>query len=258
MLKAVRPVAIRLGQSFVAVFLVGTLDSRPAAAERPGADALTRRPGTVVPSRRTDPHFLQRHKQMLLRKSAGPIDVLFLGDSITKRWDRDLWHARFGKWHPANFGVDGDRTQHVLWRITEGGELEGVRPRLIVLLIGVNNVSYDPAEDIVAGITAIVAELRQRLPMSRVLLLGVFPVGAGPNVYRDRLKLVNVLISQLADGKMVRFLDFGKRFLEPDRSLSKDIMPDLLHLSPKGYAIFADAVEPVITEMLDQGTSGGR
>jgi len=161
-----------------------------------------------------------------------------------------LWHARFGKWRPANFGVDGDRTQHVLWRITAGGELDGVDPRLVVLLIGVNNVSYDPAEDIAAGIGAIVAELRTRLPKAKLLLLGVFPMGEGPNVYRDRLKLVDFRISKLADGETVRFLDFGRHFLAPDRSLSKEIMPDLLHLSPRGYAIFADAIEPVIAQVL--------
>ena len=205
----------------------------------------------TTPIERTDPLFHRRRRDMAARRGDGPIRLLFLGDSITQRWDRALWDKHYGPRQAANFGIDADRTEHVLWRLRQG-DVDGLSPEVIVLLIGVNNCRRDPSADIAAGISAIVDELRTRCPKSRILLLGIFPVGQEPNVFRDRLGLTNVMVARLADGEHVHVLDIGDRFLRPDDSISPDIMPDFLHLSPEGYRVLASALEPHLRTLLGE------
>ncbi|MBM3876388.1 MAG: GDSL family lipase [Verrucomicrobia bacterium] len=177
--------------------------------------------------------------------------MVFLGDSITAGWggQKAIWDAAFGKYKPANFGIGGDRTQHVLWRI-QNGELDGITPKAAVLMIGTNNSGSDSAEGIAKGITAIVKHLRSKTPHTRILLLAVFPRGPMPNPTRDKLKQVNDTIARLDDGKSVFYLDIGAKFLEPDGTLTKEVMPDFLHLSAKGYQIWADAIGPKLAELV--------
>jgi lysophospholipase L1-like esterase len=206
-----------------------------------------------------------RHERFLKRAALGNVDVLFLGDSITQGWEgngKDAWAKHFEPLKAANFGIGGDRTQHVLWRITAGKELEGISPKAAVLMIGTNNAGSNTAEEIAAGVEAIVKELRRQKPEMKVLLLGVFPRAARPGkelkgadrVAADGLSKkipeVNERIARLDDGKMVRYLDIGKKFLDADGGLSKDVMPDYLHLSPKGYEIWAEAIKGPVAEML--------
>ncbi len=141
-----------------------------------------------------------------------------------------VWKRFHGPRHAANFGIGGDRTQHVFWRI-ENGEIDGIHPRVAVLMIGTNNVGSNSADEIAAGVTAIVHELRKRLPETKVLLLGVFPRGARPDATRKKLGEVNRQICRLDDGTNVSYLDIGKTFLNPDRTISREIMPDYLHLT---------------------------
>jgi lysophospholipase L1-like esterase len=201
-----------------------------------------------------DKGWLKRHEAFLERAKKGDVGVLFLGDSITQGWGgggKEVWKERWDPLKAANFGISGDRTEHVLWRITEGKELEGIQPRAVVLMIGTNNMKGNKADEIAAGITAIVKELRQRLPETKVLLLGIFPRSAQPtDQVRDKIKDVNKQIAKLDDGRHVRYLDIGEKFLEPDGTLSKDVMPDYLHLSAKGYKIWADAIQAPLEEML--------
>ncbi len=195
------------------------------------------------------------HRGFLDRAKKGnkdPVDLLFLGDSITQGWhDNAVWKRFYGPRNAANFGIGGDRTQHVLWRI-QNGELEGIEPRVVVLMIGTNNASSGTADEIAQGVTAIVTELRHRLPEARILLLGVFPRGQKPDATREKLQAVNEKIAKLDDGSHVKYLDIGKAFLNEDQTISREIMPDYLHLTLKGYRIWADAMEPTLWSMLDE------
>jgi lysophospholipase L1-like esterase len=193
-----------------------------------------------------------RHKQFLEIAKKGGVEVLFLGDSITQGWEgkaaKVVWDKNFGALKAANFGIGGDQTGHVLWRLTEGKELEGITPKVAVLMIGTNNSGRDSAEQI----TLIVKTIQEKTPKTKVLLLGVFPRGekAGTPI-REKLAKINTIVSKLDDGgKTVKYLDIGDKFLQKDGTLTKEIMPDYLHLSGKGYEIWAEAITPTLTEML--------
>ena len=205
------------------------------------------------PDGKVNPGFTAAHERFLTIAKEGKTQLLFLGDSITAGWGgkKEIWDKAFGQYQPANFGIGGDRTQHVLWRITNG-ELDGIKPKGVVLMIGTNNSSTDPAEGIAKGVTAIVETIRTKQPQATILLLAVFPRGekASPNPGRAKLKEVNAIIAKLDDGKNIHFLDIGEKFLQPDGSISKEIMPDFLHLSAAGYQIWADAISPKLAELM--------
>ena len=201
------------------------------------------------------------HERFLEIAKKGNIDLLFLGDSITRGWDgrdkegkgpKEVWDRYYGPRNSANFGIGGDRTQHVLWRI-QNGELDGIEPKVVVLMIGTNNAHANTPAEIAEGVTAIVKALKAKLPSTKVLLLGVFPRGKTPDSVRERLKAVNERIAALDDGgKTVKYLDIGPHFLNPDDgTISQDVMPDYLHLSRKGYRIWADAMEPTLWSLLE-------
>ncbi len=200
------------------------------------------------------------HEKYLERAKQGGIDLLFLGDSITAGWNgkdkegqgpRQVWDRYYEPRKAANFGIGGDRTQHVLWRL-ENGEVDGIKPRVVVLMIGTNNIHANTPAEIADGITAVVKTLREKLPETKVLLLAVFPRGEDPGPVRERIKDVNERIRKLDNGgKTVRYLDIGDRFLDADGTISREIMPDFLHLRRKGYALWADAIEPVLRSMLE-------
>jgi lysophospholipase L1-like esterase len=196
--------------------------------------------------------FMQLHESFLKRGKAGKIGVLFLGDSITEGWStrgKDVWEKTYASLDPANFGIGGDQTQHVLWRI-ENGELDGISPKVLVLMIGTNNIGY-PVEDIVKGDLKIVDEIHQKLPGTKLLVLGIFPRGKdATDPRRAKIKAVNAELAKLDDGSKTRYLDFGDKFLAPDGSITKDIMADYLHPSAKGYQIWADAMQPLLDEMM--------
>ncbi len=213
--------------------------------------ACAQGPETVVPRPREGP-WIDMHRSFVERAKKGNVDLLFLGDSITQGWnDNEVWKRFYGPRNAANFGIGGDRTQHVLWRI-QNGELDGIEPKVVVLMIGTNNASSATADEIAQGVTAIVEELRHRLPRAKILLLGVFPRGQKPDATREKLQAVNAKIARLDDGSHVKFLDIGKAFLNEDGTISPEIMPDYLHLSRKGYRIWADAMEPTLWSMLDE------
>ncbi|BDI30970.1 hypothetical protein CCAX7_30210 [Capsulimonas corticalis] len=198
-----------------------------------------------------DPSFLEAHESFLKRGKEGPIGVLFIGDSITHRWlnSRDIWDKYYGQYDPADFGVEGDRTEHVLWRF-ENGELDGVHPKVVVLMIGTNNMS-EPADEIIRGDTKIVSEIHRRLPETKVLLLGVFPRGAkADDPVRAKIKGINAELAKLDDGGKTRFLDIGDKFLDANGGITKEMMADALHPEHIGYQIWADAMQPLFDEMM--------
>jgi lysophospholipase L1-like esterase len=226
---------------------VALLQANPEPADAP---APKQRDGQI------ETRFQMMHESFLKRGKEGPIGVLFLGDSITEGWKgaSAVWQEHFGKYDSANFGIGGDRTQHVLWRI-ENGELEGIQPKVVVLMIGTNNAGAYSAEEIARADRKIVEAIRQKLPKTKVLLLGIFPRGADPAdpkviPFREKIKAINESLAKLDNGKSIRYLDIGAKFMESDGRLSPEIMPDALHLSEKGYQIWADAIQPLLDEMM--------
>jgi lysophospholipase L1-like esterase len=195
----------------------------------------------------------QRHEAMVKRTKEGNIDLLFVGDSITEGWgNNSVWQNTYGPLNAANIGIGGDTTENVLWRL-ENGVVDGISPKAAVVLIGTNNFGLEGhSPDAVArGVAAVVQTLRRKLPSTKILLLAIFPRDEKPNAdIRKRIKTVNEQIARLEDRKTVRFLDIGSRLSNPDGSLSKEVMPDFLHLSEKGYQIWADAMAPLLKELM--------
>jgi lysophospholipase L1-like esterase len=186
------------------------------------------------------------------RAAQGAVDVLFLGDSITEMWDRQAWDSHFGKYRAANFGIGGDHTGNVLWRLQHDG-MERLRPKVVVLLIGVNNLGLcnEAPEQVVAGIKAVVAQLRVLYPEATILLNAILPNGQlARDERRSRTQAVNRAIAALDDGRHVVFRDDGARFLEPDGAIASTTMADFLHLTPKAYATWGDALAPEIDRLL--------
>jgi lysophospholipase L1-like esterase len=179
--------------------------------------------------------------------------VVFFGDSITDGWrgeGKGVWKEHFEPLKAVNFGIGGDRTQHVLWRI-QNGELDGYKPKAAVIMIGTNNLGSNSAEQIAEGIKAIVEEIEKKQPETKVLLLGIFPRGEkADDPARGKIKEINKIIAKLDDGKKVRYLDIGDKFLEKDGNMSRTVMNDYLHLTADGYKIWAEAIEKPLGEML--------
>ncbi len=207
-----------------------------------------------------------RHRQLLKLVAGGGGEVVFLGDSITERWESTgakVWKERFAPLKAVNLGVGGDQTGHVLWRIREGKELQPLTPRVAVVLIGINNPVKHRPEEVAGGVRAIVAELKRQKPNVKVLVLGVFPCSLrrpdqaveriGAADLQPRVKQINAALAGLHDGQSVFFKDIGERFLEKDGGLSREVLSDFLHLGPKGYQIWADAIQGDVQKLLGEG-----
>ena len=228
-----------------------------------GKNAKAKNSAVIPEARAKDKRWMTMHEDFVRQAKAGGAEVLFLGDSITDAWGgkghnekaagTQVFAKEFAPMKTVNFGIGGDRTQHVLWRLQNGELGNYFQPKVVMLMIGTNNSRDNTAEEIAEGIKADVNEIHKLSPKTKVLLLAVFPRGEKPTPTRDKLKRVNEIIAKLDDGgKTVKYLDIGDKFLPPsaDGILSKEIMPDFLHLSPKGYQIWADAVKGPIKELL--------
>ena len=229
---------------------VGTIVLVVAASiPGPGARGEPKTPATVVPLNRDVP----RHKAINERAKQGNVDLIFIGDSITQGWEgsgKEVWQKRYEPRKAMNAGIGGDRTQHVLWRL-DNGNIDGLSPKLAVLMIGTNNFGEDSAEDIALGNKAIVEKLRTKLPKTKVLVLGVFPRGEKPDdPLRVKMAAINENIKGLADGKMVHYLNINNKLLKSDGTQDRELMPDLVHLTAKGYEIWEDAIESKVAELL--------
>ncbi len=197
--------------------------------------------------------WMKRHQSMNERVAKGNVDVVFIGDSITQGWEgrgKGVWAKFYGERNAVNLGIGGDRTQHVIWRL-QNGNLEGISPKAAVIMIGTNNSGSNSPEQIAEGVTEIVKILRHQTSNTKILLLGTFPRGATKD---DARRIVNEksneIVSKLADGSNIHYLDIGHRFLNDDQTLSKEIMPDLLHLSERGYQIWAESIESALADLL--------
>ena len=215
----------------------------------------------TTPEERTDFIWKDQNKEINddLKRLGTDIDLAFIGDSITRRWrgdgNKEVWNKYWGKYRAVNMGIGGDRTQNVLWRL-KNGQLDGYQARVFVVMIGTNNC-WGPKtvpEDVAAGVKSIVDLIRTKQPKSKILLLSILPVGEKPNPGRETRDAINKLISKFHGGP-VEYLDISAKFLESDGTISKDVMPDFLHLAPKGYEIWSEAIKEKVKALLAETKS---
>lgn len=208
----------------------------------------------VVPVPR-EGNWMKRHESFNERVKKGNVDLLLIGDSITQGWEgagKAVWEKYYTPRNAVNLGIGGDRTQHVLWRL-DHGNIDGISPKAAVLMIGTNNSNDNSSAQIAEGVEAIVKKLRTKLPKTKILVLAIFPRGEDVNNPRRKVNIgANLSIRKLADGEMVHYLDIGDKFLNNDGTLSKEVMPDLLHLNEKSYTTWAEAIEPKVKELMGE------
>lgn len=230
-------------KSALSVALLLTLTTIvPLHAERTAESAIT--PYVEYP----------RHVAFLDRIKRGPIGLLFLGDSITDFWPTqgtETW-SKFAPYLPADFGISGERTENVLWRITNG-ELDGIDPKAVVIMIGTNNIGHfndEEPEWTAAGIKKIVEVVHQKLPSTQIILLGVFPRDKKDSPMRRKVTRINNIISSYDDAKSIHYLDITSKFLDDNGEIPADVMADGLHPTAKGYQIWFDAMWPSLEPYL--------
>jgi lysophospholipase L1-like esterase len=211
----------------------------------------------TTPDQRKEKWCQERHAAFNEVSKKGEAELVFLGDSITQGWGgggKAVWEKYYSKRKAAEFGVSGDRTENVLWRL-ENGNFDGLKPKLIVIMIGTNNTGHrkDPAEQTAAGVKAILERLGKKCPDSKVLLLGVFPRGEKPDDPMRKInEQINAIIAKCADGKKIFYKDIAAKFLKPDGMMINDIMPDKLHPNAKGYEVWAEAIEEDVARLLGE------
>jgi lysophospholipase L1-like esterase len=215
------------------------------------------------PSPRTDANSQKAHEQLLAKKTQGRIDVYFEGDSITRRWGAldypellSHWKQTFTGWNAADFGWGADGTEHILWRL-QNGELDGVNPKVIVLLAGTNNVGRTPpagADDpriarVTAGLKAIIDSMRAKAPQATIVVTGIFPRNDTIAVM-PIINAINANLARLADGRRLRYLNINDKLADADGRLFEGMSKDGLHPTVKGYQVWADGLTPILTELL--------
>jgi len=240
---------------FLAAAAAGCTAAEPATVATPPA-----RPAADQPAPRTDPNSQLAHEQLLQKARSGRIDLYFIGDSITRRWGATdypqflaHWKETFHGWNAGNFGWGADGTQNMLWRLHHG-ELDGVNPKVIVILAGTNNVGTHPGDDakvadITRGVAAIIATCRAKAPSATIILMAILPRNDSPHAM-PTIQAVNARLAGLADGRTVRFLNINDQLAAPDGTLREGMTVDKLHLSLEGYKVWAAALRPVLTELL--------
>lgn len=208
------------------------------------------------PTARVEPwwHIRFQENSTAAREGGKEYQLIFIGDSITElmRNARESMDANWGKYHPREFGISGDFTEHVLWRL-QHGELDSVQPKVAVLLIGTNNLNNNSDDEVYEGVHAIVEDLKVRMPKTKIVVMALLPRGATPdNIYRKRVAGVNQLLgTKIADNQRVYYLDAGNAFLEPGGLMKMELMPDQLHPSVKGYEEMYRTMKPHIDRLLE-------
>jgi hypothetical protein len=237
----------------------------PVPAAPPGAGQIVTLPPQSPwpadkPTPRTDPNSILAHQQLLEKKSRGRIDVYFEGNSIVRRWGATdypqmlaNWNSNFFGWNAADFGWGADKIENILWRL-ENGELDGVNPKVIVLLAGTNNVGSQPGDDakvadIIRGIRALIDLCQKKAPNATIILTGIFPRNDNIAVVPE-INKINANIARFADGKRVRYVNINDRLADTNGVLYDGMMVDKLHPTVKGYRVWADALKPILTELM--------
>ena len=218
-----------------------------------------------VPAPQANPLFMAAHKALLEKTKQGVIDVYFLGDSITRRWQgtdypehKKNWDQNFFGWNAANFGWGGDTTQNVLWRL-QNGELDGVNPKVVVLMIGTNNLGNFTSsndmdvrvEQVTRGIRAILDAIREKAPIAKIVLMGITPRNnMSGNSLLPAIEKINSQVAAFADGDSIIILNINDKLADRNGKLFEGVTEDGLHLSIKGYQIWADALKPLFSQWL--------
>jgi beta-glucosidase len=239
----------RLAVWFVLVLLAAAGPSRAYEVQWPQPKVPEGTNPATFPLPRLDwlAHFLFNRD----RSQAKQYDFILEGDSITDLWQgpgKDVWAQHYGYVNSLDVAISGDQVQHVLWRL-ENGQVDGQNPKLVMMMIGTNNMGSALTPDQIAeGIQKLLTEYKQKLPNAHFLLLGIFPrANLATDPARAKIAATNKIISGFGD-KAVTYLDIGDKFLQPDGTLTREIMPDFLHPSAKGYEIWANAIQPVMDQ----------
>lgn len=197
--------------------------------------------------------WYEMHAEDVAIAEKGEADLVFLGDSITSGWSRTgakVWKQQFVSLGAVNFGIAGDMTQNVLWRLLHGS-IGKLKPKQFVLLIGTNNFGFtdESPEAVARGVEHIIELLRDQFLESDIILMAVFPRDQFPNTKnRRKIEHLNAIIEPLADGEIVSFLNINEALLLEDGRIPQSLMPDFLHLSEAGYAIWAQALKDHLSQ----------
>jgi lysophospholipase L1-like esterase len=252
------PEEVQLAERALAKFLeTADPEVKTINEKYPGLIAVRVPPPNVATIPNLMPFFQKQHEANLEVAKQGNIDLLFMGDSITDFWrssrepyaGKPVFDKYFGDQKAANFGIAGDTTQGVLYRL-QHGEGQGFSPKAVMLMIGTNNTGRNTAPEIAEGIGAVVLELEKDFPKAKILLLAVFPRGSANDPVRATIKEINDIISKLDDGDRVHYLDIGAKFLDASGNIPKDVMSDSLHPTTKGYEIWAEAVKEPLENLM--------
>ncbi|HWB54197.1 MAG TPA: GDSL-type esterase/lipase family protein [Tepidisphaeraceae bacterium] len=255
--------AVRIAAILAVAYLIAmTMNAQSTMAWQSQKQSTGRLDSAAVPEPRIDANSMFAHQQLLAKARTGRIDLYFLGDSITRRWGCTdpqwsemlaNWKKNFFGWNAANFGWGGDRIQNILWRI-ENGELDNVNPKVIVILAGTNNVGNVPGDDakvadIVSGIRALIDACHRKAPHAKIILTAIFPRNDNLAVLPE-IRKINKRIANFADGQTVFYLNINTKLANAHGLLLDGMTVDKLHLSVKGYQIWADNLRPMLATFL--------
>jgi lysophospholipase L1-like esterase len=199
-------------------------------------------------------NVMGRTEQFNAQAKVGGFDVLFIGDSITHCWEsehgKEVWAKRIAPFKAANFGIGGDTTQTVIWRLDNGNLTGALDPKVIVLMLGTNNSCFDKPEEVAAGIGAILARLHERFPKAKILLYAIFARNDANNNQRQGNDAANKIIAKYDGYWNIKYIDFNPKLTKPDGNLLDGVMFDGTHPTAKGYEIWADSLVPELQEVL--------
>lgn len=247
--RAARSAYLRWVLGILCCWMMGAAVAEDAA---PSAGPGSRTNTAVIPRPGGSDTWRARHEAMNARARQGHVDLVYIGDSIVGSWKWDgepVWNHYYAKRNGVVLGISGDRTEQVLWRL-QHGNVDGISPKLAIVMIGQNNGPFNTGEEIGAGVTAIVNTLREKLPTTRILVLAIFPRGEKPTPERAVLATANGIASKLADGKQVFFLDVNHLFLRPDGTIRASLMPDFEHPNEAGHRAWAAATEATVAQLM--------
>lgn len=236
---------------YISIALVWLLIGAQGKAADVGTapESITARPWEAAPKK--DSWWTWRHNLNIKAGNGSNSEIIFYGDSLTEGWGKAgkyVFEKEYMPRHALNFGIGGDGTSQIIWRLTNG-ECEGLRPKLVVLMIGTNNLyrpKTDSNDDVVKGVKAVLDTFQSRLPTAKILLLGILPRKG----FSERIVNINKQISAFDDKARIRFLDMGTFFQTQKGELNTELyVPDMTHLSAKGYEKWAEVMAPLLNEM---------
>jgi beta-glucosidase len=206
----------------------------------------------VIPVPKEKPSWMARHLSMNQRAAQGNVDLIYLGDSIVQYFNakgKKVWDHYYAPRNALNLGISGDRTQHALWRL-DHGNIDGISPKLAIVMIGQNNGGHNTPKEISDGVTLVVETIRKKLPDTKILLLAIFYRREKPTEERLVFDEANATIAKLEDHRKIFYMNLNRIFLLPDGNISKELMPDYEHPSPLGHRVWAEAIEGKVAELM--------